>query len=45
MIMIHEGTMEVTISGRSAKLGAGSTAYVASNEEHGACAPANKLPL
>ena len=35
MIMIHEGTMEVTISGRSAKLGPGSTAYVASNEEHG----------
>ena len=35
MIMIHEGTMEVTISGKSTKLGPGSTAYVASNEEHG----------
>src|SRR5260370_26783044 len=35
MVMIHEGTLEVTISGRSVKLGPGSTAYVASNEEHG----------
>jgi quercetin dioxygenase-like cupin family protein len=35
MILIREGTMEVTISGRSAKLGPGSVAYVASNEEHG----------
>ena len=33
--MIHEGTLEVTISGRSAKLGPGSVAYVASGEEHG----------
>ncbi len=35
MILIREGTMEVTISGRSARLGPGSVAYVASNEEHG----------
>jgi quercetin dioxygenase-like cupin family protein len=35
MILIREGVMEVTISGRSAKLGPGSVAYVASNEEHG----------
>jgi len=35
MILIREGTMEVTISGRSAKLGPGTVAYVASNEEHG----------
>ena len=35
MIMIHEGTLEVTISGTSKKLGSGSVAYVASNEEHG----------
>lgn len=35
MILIREGTMEVTIAGRSAKLGRGSVAYVASNEEHG----------
>ena len=35
MILIREGTMEVTIAGRSAKLGPGSAAYVASNEEHG----------
>jgi len=35
MIMIREGTLEVTISGKSTKLGPGSVAYVASNEEHG----------
>jgi len=35
MVMIHEGTLEVTISGRSANLGPGSVAYVASGEEHG----------
>jgi quercetin dioxygenase-like cupin family protein len=35
MVMIHEGTLEVTISGHSVNLGPGSTAYVASNEEHG----------
>ena len=35
MIMIHEGTLEVNISGNAVKLGPGSSAYVASNEEHG----------
>jgi len=35
MIMIHEGTLEVTIAGRVATLGPGSVAYVASGEEHG----------
>lgn len=35
MLMIREGTVEVTISGNSAKLGPGSCAYVASNEIHG----------
>ena len=35
MVMIHEGTLEVTISGRSTRIGPGSTAFVASNEEHG----------
>jgi quercetin dioxygenase-like cupin family protein len=35
MIMIHEGTLEVTISGNAVKLGPGSSTYVASNEEHG----------
>jgi quercetin dioxygenase-like cupin family protein len=35
MILINEGTMKVTISGRSANLGPGSIAYVASGEEHG----------
>jgi quercetin dioxygenase-like cupin family protein len=35
MIMIHEGTLEVTIAGNTSKLGPGSVAFVASNEEHG----------
>lgn len=35
MVLIREGTMEVTIAGRSVNLGPGSVAYVASNEEHG----------
>lgn len=35
MILIREGTMEVTISGRKSTLGPGGVAYVASNEEHG----------
>jgi quercetin dioxygenase-like cupin family protein len=35
MIFLREGTLEVTISGQSQKLGSGSVVYVASNEEHG----------
>lgn len=35
MVMIREGTLEVTISGRVSKVGPGSVVYVASNEEHG----------
>jgi len=35
MMMVREGTMEVTISGKISTLGPGSVAYVASNEEHG----------
>ncbi len=35
MILIREGTMEVTINGKTARVGPGSAAYVASNEEHG----------
>jgi quercetin dioxygenase-like cupin family protein len=35
MIMIHQGTLEVTIAGRVSTLGPGSIAYVASGEEHG----------
>jgi quercetin dioxygenase-like cupin family protein len=35
MIMIQEGTLEVTIAGKKSTIGPGSTAYVASNEEHG----------
>ncbi|SRR6266568_6593967 len=33
--LIREGTVEITISGTPHVLGAGSAAYVASNEEHG----------
>src|SRR5205823_12864691 len=35
MVMIREGTLEVTIAGRVSTLGPGSVAYVASGEEHG----------
>ena len=35
MILIREGTMAVTISGKTTELGPGAVAYVASNEEHG----------
>jgi quercetin dioxygenase-like cupin family protein len=35
MVMVREGNLEVTISGKSVVLGPGSVAYVASNEEHG----------
>jgi mannose-6-phosphate isomerase-like protein (cupin superfamily) len=35
MFLIISGTVEITISGKSARLGAGSAAFVASNEEHG----------
>ena len=35
MMMVREGTIEVTISGKVSALGPGSVAYVASNEEHG----------
>lgn len=35
MIIVREGLMEVTILGKSERLGPGSVAYVASNEEHG----------
>jgi len=35
MIFIREGTLEVTISGKATRLGAGSVAFVASGEHHG----------
>ena len=35
MFFVREGTLEVTIAGRSSRLGPGCVAYVASNEEHG----------
>jgi quercetin dioxygenase-like cupin family protein len=34
-VFLLEGTIEVTITGKSTKLNPGSVAYVASNEEHG----------
>jgi quercetin dioxygenase-like cupin family protein len=35
MFLIREGTLEVTIGGRATRVGPGSAAFVASNEEHG----------
>jgi quercetin dioxygenase-like cupin family protein len=35
MLLVREGTMEVTISGKTTTLGPGGVAYVASNEDHG----------
>ncbi len=35
IFMLREGTVDMTISGKTTRLGAGSVAYVASNELHG----------
>lgn len=35
IILVQEGTMEVTIAGNTTRLGPGSVGYVASNLEHG----------
>jgi len=35
VFLTREGTVEVTIAGHASRLGPGSVAYVASNEEHG----------
>jgi quercetin dioxygenase-like cupin family protein len=35
MVMVKQGTLEVTISGKVTRIGPGGVAYVASNEEHG----------
>ncbi len=35
LLMLREGSLEVTIEGKLSTIGAGSVIYVASNEEHG----------
>lgn len=35
IFLMREGTLEVTIEGKSTRIGPGSVAYVASNQEHG----------
>src|SRR4051794_9650703 len=35
MLLVREGTMEVTIAGKVTRLGPGSVAYISSNQEHG----------
>jgi quercetin dioxygenase-like cupin family protein len=35
MFFVQEGTLELTIAGTSSRLGSGSVAFVASNDEHG----------
>ena len=35
LFLVRQGTLEVTIAGRASRLGPGSAAYVASNDEHG----------
>ena len=35
MFLIIGGTVEITISGKATRLGPGSAAFVAANEEHG----------
>jgi len=35
MFLVISGTVEITISGKATRLGPGSAAFVAANEEHG----------
>ena len=35
LLLIREGLLEITIAGNSTRLGPGSAAYLASNQEHG----------
>lgn len=35
IVIVHEGTLEVTMDGQSTTVGPGSVAYMASNVEHG----------
>jgi len=41
MLLVREGTMEVTIAGKVSRLGPGSVAYIASNQQHGYRNPAS----
>jgi len=35
LLMVREGTVEVTMGGKTTRIGPGSSVYIASNEEHG----------
>ncbi len=35
MVLVRQGELEVTISGRATRIGAGSVAFIASNQMHG----------
>jgi len=35
LVMVFEGSLDVTINGKTTRVGKGGSAYVASNEEHG----------
>ncbi len=35
LFLVRQGTVEVTVNGRSQRLGGGSAAFITSNEEHG----------
>jgi quercetin dioxygenase-like cupin family protein len=49
LLVIREGALEVTVKGRTQRLGPGSAVYIASNDEHGwknvGSAPAKYLVL
>ena len=45
MWLIREGTVEITINGKTSQIGPGSAAFVASNEEHGIRNPGTKQAM